>query len=72
MFMEDSGLLVVQPELDISFSSPAGYLELLETVKAYGWELARRLGRLPSPEELGTAGSPRSINQAFGHCTRPR
>jgi hypothetical protein len=53
MFMEESGLQVVQPDLDISFSSPAGYLELLETVKAHGWELARHLGRLPTPEELG-------------------
>lgn len=43
----------MRPDLDISFSNPAGYLELLETIKAHGWELARCLGRLPSPEELG-------------------
>jgi hypothetical protein len=55
MFMEESGLLAVRPDLDISFSSPAGYLELLETVKAHGWDLARRLGRLPNLEELGTS-----------------
>jgi hypothetical protein len=53
MFMEESGLQIVRPDMDISFSNPAGYLELLETVKAHGWELARRLGRLPSLEELG-------------------
>ena len=53
MVMEESGLQVVRPDLDISFSNPAGYLELLETIKAHGWELARCLGRLPSPEELG-------------------
>ncbi len=53
MVMEESGLQLVRPDLDISFSNPAGYLELLETIKAHGWELARCLGRLPSPEELG-------------------
>ncbi|HET9303577.1 MAG TPA: hypothetical protein VFO20_12440 [Propionibacteriaceae bacterium] len=39
-----------------------------EVVKlATGWELAKRLGRLPSPEELGNSCSPRSISQVFGH-----
>lgn len=52
MFMEESGLQAVRPDIDISFSNPAGYLELLETVKAHGWDLARCLGRLPSQEEL--------------------
>ena len=52
MFMEQSGLELVQPDIDISFSSPAGYLELLEAVKAHGWDLAARLGRMPSREEL--------------------
>jgi hypothetical protein len=52
MFMEESGLQAVRPDVDISFSNPAGYLELLETVKAHGWDLARCLGRLPSHEEL--------------------
>ena len=52
MFMEESGLELVQPDIDISFSSPAGYLELLEAVKAHGWDLAARLGRMPSREEL--------------------
>jgi hypothetical protein len=30
MFMEQSGLELVQPDVDISFSSPAGYLQLLD------------------------------------------
>lgn len=55
MFMEESGLQAVRPDIDISFSNPAGYLELLETVKAHGWDLARCLGRLPSAEELGVS-----------------
>ena len=55
MVMEESGLQEVRPDLDISFSNPAGYLELLETIKAHGWDLARCLGRLPNPEELGTS-----------------
>jgi hypothetical protein len=52
MLMEESGLELVQPDIDISFSSPAGYLELLEAVKAHGFDLAARLGRLPSRDEL--------------------
>jgi hypothetical protein len=52
MLMEESGLEFVQPDIDISFSSPAGYLELLEAVKAHGFDLAARLGRLPSRDEL--------------------
>lgn len=55
MLMEESGLHRVRPDLDISFSNPAGYLELLETVKAHGWDLARCLDRLPRPEELATS-----------------
>jgi hypothetical protein len=55
MFMEEGGLQAVRPDLDITFSNPAGYLELLETVKAHGWDLARQLGRLPSLEELATS-----------------
>ena len=30
-------------------------LELLETIKAHGWDLARCLDRLPRPEELGSS-----------------
>jgi hypothetical protein len=52
MLMEESGLQAVRPDLDISFSNPAGYLEMLETIKAHGWDLARCLDRLPNPEEL--------------------
>jgi hypothetical protein len=55
MVMEESGLQEVRPDLDISFSNPAGYLELLETIKAHGWDLARCLDRLPRPEELATS-----------------
>jgi hypothetical protein len=55
MLMEESGLQAVRPDIDISFSNPAGYLELLETIKAHGWDLARCLGRLPSPAELGSS-----------------
>jgi hypothetical protein len=52
MFMEQSGLELVQPDVDISFSSPAGYLQLLEAVKGHGWDLTARLGRMPSRGEL--------------------
>ena len=53
--LEESGLSAVRPHIDLTFSKPAGYVELLETIKAYGWDLATRLGRLPSTTELASA-----------------
>jgi hypothetical protein len=50
--MEESGLQQVRPDIDLTFSNPAGYIELLEAIKAHGWDLAVRLGRLPEPAEM--------------------
>ena len=36
----------------IEFARPRGYPELLEVIKAHGFDLARRLGSLPPAEEL--------------------
>jgi hypothetical protein len=36
----------------IEFSPPGGYPEVLEAVKVHGYDMARRLGALPSPEDV--------------------
>ena len=52
LFLEDSGLGRARPGAVIEFSRPGGYPELLEIVKAHGYDLARRRGALPAPEEV--------------------
>jgi hypothetical protein len=52
MFLEESGLGRARPDAVIEFSRPGGYPELLELVKAHGYDLARRKGSLPSAEEV--------------------
>jgi hypothetical protein len=55
IFLEESGLAEARVGAQIEFSRPAGYPELLEVVKAYGFDLAVRLGRLPPRPELAAA-----------------
>jgi hypothetical protein len=50
--LHDSGLAHARPDAVIQFSRPGGYPELLELIKAHGYDLARREGRLPTPEEV--------------------
>jgi hypothetical protein len=50
--MEESGLALSRPEASIEFSRPGGYPELLELIKAHGYDLARRRGELPPREEV--------------------
>jgi hypothetical protein len=52
LFAEDSGLAEVRPDARIEFSRPGGYPELLEGVKAHGYDLARSLGALPSRADV--------------------
>lgn len=52
IFGEESGLAEARPEARIEFSRPGGYPELLEGVKAHGYDLARRRGSLPSRTEV--------------------
>jgi ParB-like nuclease domain len=52
IFGEESGMAAARPDVVIEFSRPGGYPELLELVKAHGYDLGRRLGRLPSTEEV--------------------
>jgi ParB-like nuclease domain len=52
IFGEQSGLSEARPSARIEFSRPGGYPELLETVKSFGYDLARRLDRFPSRAEV--------------------
>jgi hypothetical protein len=52
ILMHDSGLASARPEARIEFSRPGGYPELLELIKAHGYDLARRRGVLPEPGEV--------------------
>jgi hypothetical protein len=52
IFLDESGLATGRPQARIEFSRPGGYPELLEVVKAYGFDLAARLGRVPRRDEL--------------------
>ena len=54
VLMEDSGLDQVRPDIDLSFSNPAGYLELLDHIKSYGWDLAVQLEQLPARSRVAT------------------
>jgi hypothetical protein len=53
IFLDESGLGRARPDAVIEFSRPGGYPELLEIVKAHGYDLARRRDALPSREEVG-------------------
>jgi hypothetical protein len=52
MFLDESGLGIARPDAVIEFSRPGGYPELLELVKAHGYDLAQRRGELPAREEV--------------------
>ena len=54
--LDESGLARARPETVIEFSRPGGYPELLELIKAHGYDLARRQGSLPSAEEVAADG----------------
>jgi hypothetical protein len=50
--MEESGLARARPDAVVEFSRPGGYPELLELIKAHGYDLGRRMGKLPAPEDV--------------------
>jgi hypothetical protein len=52
VLLEESGLARARPDAVIEFSRPGGYPELLELLKAHGYDLARRQGSLPTAEEV--------------------
>lgn len=52
ILMEDSGLARARPDAVIEFSRVEGCRELLELVKAHGYDLMRARGRLLDPAEV--------------------
>jgi hypothetical protein len=50
--LQESGLAEARPDVVVEFSRPGGYPELLELIKAHGYDLARRRGKLPHAEEV--------------------
>jgi hypothetical protein len=52
LLMEESALGRARPDAVIEFARPRGYPELLEVIKAHGFDLARRLGALPPAEDV--------------------
>jgi hypothetical protein len=52
LFMEQTGLERVRPGARIEFSRPQGYRQLLEIVKAYGFDLMQQAGSRLEPYEV--------------------
>ncbi len=52
LFMEQTGLELVRPGARIEFSRPQGYRELLEIVKAHGFDLMQQAGSRLEPHEV--------------------
>jgi len=52
LFMQESGLDRACPEVNILFSRPHGYVELLELVKIHGFHLMRERGSILAMEEI--------------------
>ena len=50
--LEESGLAAARPDAVIEFSRIGGYPELLELIKAHGYDLGGRLGRMPTAAEV--------------------
>jgi hypothetical protein len=50
--MDESGLARARPEADFQFTLLDGYTQLLDVIKAHGYDMARRRGALPTPEEV--------------------
>ena len=52
LLLEESGLAESRPDAVIEFARPRGYPELLEVIKAHGYDLGRTRGALPAPAEV--------------------
>ena len=53
LLLDESGLSRARPDAVIEFTLLDGYTQLRDIIKAYGYELARGRGELPTPEEVG-------------------
>jgi hypothetical protein len=56
LFMEQTGLEQVRPAANIEFSRPQGYRELLEIVKAHGFDFMQETGSRLEPQEVAARG----------------
>lgn len=52
ILLTESGLARARPDAVVEFSRPGGYPEMLELIKAHGYDLARRRGQLPRDEDV--------------------
>jgi hypothetical protein len=50
--LDESGLSRARPDAVIEFTFADGYRQLAEIIKAHGYDLARRIGGLPAPEQI--------------------
>ncbi|MGH8891972.1 MAG: hypothetical protein ACRDWY_01480 [Actinomycetes bacterium] len=50
--LEESGLRRARPDAVIEFHFADGYPQLAEIIKVHGYDLARRIGHLPTPEQV--------------------
>jgi hypothetical protein len=54
ILLEETGLRRARPDAVIEFSLLDGYAQLCDIIKAYGYDLARRRGAVPTPEEVAS------------------
>ena len=52
VFMDESGLAEAHPDIQMRFSRPVGYIQLLETVQLHGYHLMLDSGRVLSRAEI--------------------
>ncbi len=52
ILLEETGLGRARPDAVIEFSLLDGYSQLLDIIKAHGYDLARERGEVPTPEEV--------------------
>jgi hypothetical protein len=50
--LDETGLGHARPDAVIGFTFVDGYTQLAEIIKAHGYDLARRSGELPTPEQV--------------------
>jgi hypothetical protein len=55
IFMEESGLDQVRPDLCINFSRPVGYIELLETIQLHGYHAMLASGKALDPAVISVS-----------------
>ena len=70
--LHESGLAEARPDAVIEFSRPGGYAELLELIKAHGYDLARRRGAVARLQQEVAGRLVRPRLPAWGRSGSPR